>query len=61
VKVVEVGEDRVAMNAVGTTLGNRLMGEQASRFKAILVSAIVGGTAAVATYRLLRNSPGGED
>jgi hypothetical protein len=45
------------MSTVGTTVGKRVVGEQASRFNALLASAIVGGAAAAVTYRFLRHAP----
>jgi len=46
--------------AAAPALADRIGGRQASRLRSLLVAGMVGTTAAVLTYRLLRSAPAGE-
>jgi hypothetical protein len=47
----------VATETVTETVVERAMGQRPSRARSLLTAAIVGGAAAVMTYRLLRREP----
>jgi hypothetical protein len=49
------------MNTAVDTVRQRASGEQPSRIRSLLTAVVVGGTAAVMTYRLLRRDNGRDD
>jgi hypothetical protein len=45
--------------AAAPAIADRVSGQQPSRLRSLLVAGMVGTTAAVVTYRLLRSAPAG--
>jgi hypothetical protein len=46
-----------AVRVAAPAVADRAMGRQPSRLRSLLVAGVVGTTAAVVTYRLLRTPP----
>ena len=46
------------MRAAAPAVAERAVGQQPSRLRSLLAAGVVGATAAVLTYRLLRSPPG---
>jgi hypothetical protein len=49
------------MGTIGKALGQRVAGEQVSRTRSLAAAAVVGGAAAVVTYRVLRSGESGDE
>ena len=49
------------MGTIGKALGQRISGEQVSRPRSLAAAAVVGASAAVVTYRLLRSGDSGDE
>jgi hypothetical protein len=49
------------MGTIGKALGERMAGDQPSRTRSLAAAAIVGASAAVLTYRILRSGDSGDE